>query len=67
MAPHPRHALRALRRPLIQRDAHTPGEVGHDTDPQNRVGIEGALLGTGASACGHAPRPCSTRRRPRCA
>ena len=33
-----------------------PGEVGHDTGPQNRVGIEGALLGTGASACGHAPR-----------
>lgn len=33
-----------------------PGEVGHDMGPQNRVGIEGALLGTGASACGHAPR-----------
>lgn len=33
-----------------------PGEVGHDTGPQNRVGIDGALLGTGASACGHAPR-----------
>ena len=33
-----------------------PGEVGHDTDPQNRVGIEDALLGTGAPACGHAPR-----------
>ena len=33
-----------------------PGEVGHDMGPENRVGIEGALLGTGASACGHAPR-----------
>ena len=33
-----------------------PGEVGHDTGPQNRVGIDGALLGTGTSACGHAPR-----------
>ena len=33
-----------------------PGEVGHDTGPQNRVGLEGALLGTGAPARGHAPR-----------
>ena len=32
-----------------------PG-AGPGTGPQNRVGIEGALLGTGASACGHAPR-----------
>lgn len=55
MAPHPRHALRALRRPLIQRGAHTP-ETGPGTGPQNRVGLEGALLGTGAPARGHAPR-----------
>ena len=32
-----------------------PG-AGPGTGPQNRVGPEGALLGTGASACGHAPR-----------
>ena len=55
MAPHPRHALRALRHPLIQRDARTP-ETGPGKGPQNRAGIEGALLGTGAPTRGHAPR-----------
>ena len=46
-----------------------PG-AGPGTGPQNRVGIEVALLGTGAPGarpCAPPPRPCSTRRRPRCA
>ena len=54
MAPHPaaRLGLEAPADPA--RRAH-PG-AGQGTGPQNRVGLEGALLGTGASACGHAPR-----------
>ena len=52
---HPAARL-SLEAPADLAGRSAPGEVGHDTGPQNRVGIEGALLGTGAPTCGHAPR-----------
>lgn len=56
MAPHPAARL-GLEAPADLAGRSAPGEVGHDTGPDNpRVGIEGALLGTGAPTRGHAPR-----------
>ena len=58
----------SLRAPGLEAPADLAGRAhpgaGPGTGPQNRVGIEGALLGTGAPTCGHAPRfPASDRRR----
>ena len=54
MAPHPAARL-GLEAPADPAGRAHP-RAGQGTGPQNRVGIDGALLGTGASACGHAPR-----------
>ena len=55
MVPHPRHALRALRRPLIQRDARTPGP-GQARARRTGSASRARSLGRARPARGHAPR-----------
>ena len=54
MAPHPAARL-GLEAPADPAGRAHPG-AGPGTGPDNRAGIEGALLGTGAPTRGHAPR-----------